>query len=176
MKTVALLLVLLASPVFAQDTSDTNSPLWACGPAAAKFDVTATPPADVVPVQVPSVGKALVYVIQDLGQGDFVGAASATFRIGLDGAWIGALKGRSYFSFSVSPGEHHLCSNWQSSLKMYAVYHSLTNFTAEACKSYYFRARLWSSGKEPRLDLDEINSDEGRYLVSTSSLAVSHPR
>jgi hypothetical protein len=166
MKTVALLLVLLASPVFAQDTSDTNNPLWACGPAAAKFDVTATPPADVVPVQVPSVGKALVYVIQDLGQGDFVGAASATFRIGLDGAWIGALKGRSYFSFAVSPGEHHLCSNWQSRREEYSAFSALANF----------RLRFLSSYRVPQLDLAQTNRDEARYLVSFSSLALSHPK
>lgn len=97
MKTVALLLILLASPVFAQETSDTNNPLWACGPAATKFDVTVTPPADVVPVQVPSAGKALVYVIEDLGQVDNMISSGSPFRIGLDGAWIGALKGRSFF-------------------------------------------------------------------------------
>ena len=67
MKTLALLLILLASPVFAQETSDSNGPLWACGPAAAKFDVTVTPPADVVPVLVPSEGKALVMSSKTLG-------------------------------------------------------------------------------------------------------------
>jgi hypothetical protein len=176
MKTVALLLVLLASPVFAQETSDTNNPLWACGPAATKFDVAATPPADVVPVQLPAMGKALLYVIQDLGQGDYAGVASPTFRIGLDGAWIGALKGRSFFSFAVSPGEHHLCSNWQSRRDEYSAFSALANFTAESGEIYYFRLRFLSSYRVPQLDLAQTNRDEARYLVSFSSLAVSHPK
>jgi hypothetical protein len=175
MKTVALLLILLASPVFAQETSDTNNPLWACGPAATKFDVTVTPPADVVPVQLPSVAKALVYIIEDLGP--YVGVSSGpTFRIGLDGAWIGALKGRSFFSFSVSPGEHHLCSNGQSRGDEYSTFNALANFTAESAEVYYFRVRFPSSNRVAQLDLGQTNRDEARYLVSFSSLAVSHPK
>jgi hypothetical protein len=176
MKTVALLLILLASPVFAQETSDSNNPLWACGPAATKFDVTVTPAADVVPVQVPSAGKALVYVIEDLGQADYPSISSPTFRIGLDGAWIGGLKGRSFFSFSVSPGEHHLCSNWQLRRDEYSAFNALANFTAESGEVYYFRLRFPSSYRVPQLDFERTNRDEARYLVSFSSLAVSHPK
>ena len=176
MKTVALLLILLASPVFAQETSDSNNPLWACGPAAAKFDVTVTPPADVVPVQVPSVGKALAYVIEDLGQVDKMISSGSPFRIGLDGAWIGALKGRSFFSFSVSPGEHHLCANWQSRRDEYSAFSALANFTAESGEIYCFRLRFLSPYRVPQLDLAQTNRDEARYLVSFSSLAVSHPK
>jgi hypothetical protein len=176
MKIIALLLILLASPVFAQETSETNNPLWACGPAAAKFDVTATSPADVVPAQMPQAGKALVYVIRDLGQGDCLGACNATIRVGLDGAWIGANKGRSYFSFSVSPGEHHLCSNWQSRRDEYSAFSALANFTAESGEIYYFRLRFLSSYRVPQLDLAQTNRDEARDLVSFSGLAVSHPK
>jgi hypothetical protein len=176
MKTVALLLILLASPVFAQGAPDTNNPLWACGPAATKFDVTVTPPADVVPAQVPSAGKALVYVIEDLGQGDEVNASSPTFRVGLDGAWIGALKGRSFFSFAVSPGEHHLCSNWQTRGGEYSAFNALANFTAESGGVYYFRLRFPSSYRVPQIELAQTNRDQARYLVSFSSLAVSQPK
>jgi hypothetical protein len=42
-KAVALLLVLLAPPVFAQETSDPSNTLWACGPSAGKFDVDGPP-------------------------------------------------------------------------------------------------------------------------------------
>jgi len=113
-------------------------------------------------------------MIEDGGQGTEFGGI--TIRAGLDGAWVGANKANSYFIFSVAPGEHHLCSSWQSSLKTFAAYHSLTSFTAEVGGIYYFRTRFWTSDRESRLDLDEINGDEGRYLISTSSLAVSHPK
>jgi hypothetical protein len=41
-------------------------------------------------------------------------ACHVTVRIGLDGTWAEASHGKSYFAFSVTPGEHHLCANWQS--------------------------------------------------------------
>lgn len=176
MKLIALFLVLLASPVFAQETSALNNPLWACGPDAAKFEVTTTPAADVVPVQLPEQGQALVYVIQDLGETNCLGECSVTTRVGLDGSWIGANKGRSYFSFSVSPGEHHLCTNVQSRFAYLSVFHSLANFTADAGKTYFFRLRFLSSSQVPQPDLEPTNSDQARYLVSFSNLATPHPK
>ena len=167
----ALIFFLLASPALAQNGAAATAALSACGPADVKFDVNMD---QTQPVTEPPTGKALVYMIEDGGQGTEFGGI--TVRVGLDGAWIGANKENSYFTFSVSPGEHHLCSNWQSGLKTFAVYHSLASFTAEAGKIYYFRARFLGWGRESRLDLDEINGDEGRYLVSTSSLSVSHPK
>jgi len=55
----------------------------------------------------PEAGKALVYIFEDMVHGP-------TMRVGLDGAWIGANKGKSYFFFSVHPGDHQVCTNWQS--------------------------------------------------------------
>jgi hypothetical protein len=176
MKTLALLLILLASPVFAQQTSDSTNPLWACGPVATKFEVTVTPPADVVPVLVPSEGKALVYVIEDIGPGDYFLVSGAPYRIGLDGAWVGALKGRSFLSLSVSPGERHLCANWQSRRDEYTAFTALANFTAVAGEIYYFRLRFPSSRQVPQLDFEKTNRDEARFLVSFSNLAVFHPK
>lgn len=55
--------------------------------------------------------RAIVYVI-----GSFIGnsAAASTVKVGVDGAWVGAMHGNSYIFFSVSPGEHHACVNRQS--------------------------------------------------------------
>jgi hypothetical protein len=96
--------------------------------------------------------------------------------MGLDGDWVGANQGNTHFSFSVSPGEHHLCSNWQSSLSSRSSFYSLANFTAEAGKIYYFRARIWQGARISWLDLDPVNSDQGRYLVIASPLAVSRAK
>jgi hypothetical protein len=168
----ALIFLLLESPALAQDKAPTIGALSACGPANVKFEVNLD---QTQPPSGPPSDKALVYMIEDRGQStELVGGVNV--RVGPDGAWVGANKGNTYFSFLVPPGEHHLCSNWQSSLATYAAYHSVTNFTAEVGKIYYFRTRLWFSDKVPFLDLDEINSDEGRYLVSTSSLAVSRAK
>ncbi len=99
------MLFLLASPALAQNGAAATDPLSACGPTDVKFDVKPDQPQPLP--EMPS-GKALVYVIGDVGQSPY---GWITIRVGLDGSWIGANHGNSNFSFSVLPGEHHLCSN-----------------------------------------------------------------
>src|SRR5262249_40132592 len=71
----------------------------ACGPDDVRFDVETTNVSRLAAT--PEPGKALVYVIgQELahGHGDILA------RVGVDGAWAGALRTGSYISFSVEPG------------------------------------------------------------------------
>jgi hypothetical protein len=173
MKT-ALMLILLASPAFAQTKDAMSAAVFACGSTSVKFEVKETLPQD---ASEPQAEKALVYIIQDMGPAaeECLGGC-VTIRVGLDGEWVGANQGNSHFSFSVSPGEHHLCSNWQSSLASRSSYYSLANFTAEAGKIYYFRTRIWAGDKIPWLDLDRVNSDQGRYLVVASPFVVSRAK
>ncbi len=181
----ALVLILFVTSAFAQVTPQYQSPVAvaeaACGPKNVKFEVgtgTADPPK-------PEPSKALVYVIQDLGRcPDCTGAAEGRFtnvdqaltKVGMDGAWIAANQGSSYVFFSVTPGEHHLCANWQSRLEVRSRAFAMTNFTAEAGKIYYFGERLFAGGDDYFFDLDLVNSDEGKYLVATSVLSVSHAK
>ena len=51
----------------------------------------------------PEPGKARAYFIQD--------ARAFTTNFGVDGAWVGANNGNSYFSVSIEPGLHHLCTD-----------------------------------------------------------------
>jgi len=92
----------------------------------------------------------------------------------MDGAWVGANHGNSYFSVSVAPGEHHVCVTLQSSLVAQRV--ELAHFTAEADRVYYFRTRLVMSRTVELLELDPIDSDQGKYLVVSSTLSVSTPK
>ncbi len=154
----ALILFLLALPALAQENAARTPALSACRPANDKLDVKRdeTQPVSGIPP-----GKALVYVIEDKGQLACLGGC-ATIRIGLDGSWIGANQVNTHFSFSVVPGEHHLCSNWQSSVKTFSSLYSLANFIAEAGKVYYFRTRIWDADKSfVYMGLDPLNSDEG---------------
>jgi hypothetical protein len=161
----SLALILLASSAIAQNKPAIAAPPAACGPANITFAVKQDQPQ---PVPEPEPGKALVYVMQDRGR--------VTTRVGLDGAWIGANQSSSHFSFSVPPGEHHLCANWQSKLADYSSLYSLANFSAEPGKVYYFRTWVWISETTLFFDLDPLNSDEGRYLATSTLLAVSHPK
>ena len=114
----ALLLFLLASPALAQTKSSIAAPPSSCGPTNVQFDVKRDPsaaPAELDP------SKALIYLIGSFGDG--------TIRMGLDGTWIGANSGNSHFSFSVPPGEHHLCANVQSRVAISSIPRSSTSRT-----------------------------------------------
>jgi hypothetical protein len=98
---------------------------------------------------------------------------------------VGATRGNSYFVLSVVAGEHHLCVDWVSSWVPSGRVVARYGFTAEAGKVYYFRAR--TIGGLPSLtgdrsdygawvDLDLVNVDEGKMLVASSPLAISHAK
>jgi hypothetical protein len=166
----ALIFFLLASPTLAQNGGTTASALSACGPTDVNFDVK---PDQAQPPSEPPAGKALVYVIEDVGESSY---GWITIRVGLDGSWIGANRGNSYFSFVVPPGERHLCANWQSRARNQSSLYSVTRFTAEAGKVYYFRTQVWFSTSMARINLNPVNSDEGRYQVVAFPLVSSRPK
>jgi len=73
----------------------------------------------------------------------------------------------------VTPGEHHVCAERQSvqaSMEREAGFISLT---AEPHKRYYFRAQF---KEHSGVKLDQINEDEGRFLISSSRHAISTPK
>ena len=180
MKT-AFVVIFLASSAFTQNSDRVPHAQPACGPLNAEFQIKMDNSQS--PGFQPESGKALVYVAEDQ---KFQAAKEVTARIGLDGAWVGATRGESYIFFSVDPGEHHLCADWRSTLLSDGRRVSLFGFTVEAGKVYYFRVRttggpssmLDRSGldESASLDLDLINSDEGKLLVSTSPHSDSRPK
>jgi hypothetical protein len=143
-----------------------------CGPVNVKFDVTTKFP--VGPVPAPTAGKALVVFLQDDYQ--FGGFGRPTTRFGIDGTWTGATHANSYFYVSVDPGEHHVCASWQSSgLAESERSMAALHFTAEAGKSYYFRARdVAHAARE--LVLSRLDSDEAQVIINSFSLSSSHPK
>jgi hypothetical protein len=174
----ALLVILFAACAFAQDLSVTAAES-ACGPRNIHFDITTNRRNDQHSLLQPEPGKALVYVVEDQ---KFLVIKDATTRVGVDGAWVGANRGNSYLSFSAEPGEHHLCTDWISGFLPNGRLVSLTSFIAEPGKVYYFRARTSASptsgkaGDGASVDLDLVNSDEGKLLVASSRPSVSHPK
>jgi hypothetical protein len=169
MKT-ALVLVLLTAFAFAQDQAAIAAAEAGCGPKDVRFD--AKQDATQHPVPQPESGKALVFVAQELGETQCKGCALT--KVGIDGNWVGANQGSSYFSFAVDPGEHHLCVNWQSRLEWRSRAFALTNFTAEPGQVYYFRTRLFATHTDYVFDLDRVNTDQGKLLVASSAFSVSH--
>jgi hypothetical protein len=153
----------------------------ACGVDKVTFNVTGDEARHAAVQLVP--GKARVYFVQDdgiLGSGDdynrWSGIQHNTIKIGMDGTWLGAYKNNSYFALDVEPGEHHICAKVQSHFSVGSLV-ALAHFTAEAGKIYFFRTRFLGglSQKDsgpPYLDLDPIDSDQGKYLIASFPWSV----
>ena len=176
MKSVLVLMVLTLS-AFAQQGPMPSAP--ACGSGKAKFEVKLDETQHTLAE--PEAGKALVYFVQDVGAVNCLGGCFQT-KIGLDGAWVGAVQHNSYFFMSVEPGEHHVCASPQSHVlsataeKYASTRLALAHFTAEAGKVYYFRTRSHGSQNQELFDLDAIDGDQAKYLIASYPLSVSHPK
>lgn len=165
---IALAMLMVAIPAFAQVVPAPS--IAACGSDSISFKVK--PDESRHLVTQPDPGKARVYFIQEAGTS--MGLGYPTVKLGLDGKWVGANRLNSYFSVPVEPGEHHVCVMLQSSLLAQRV--ELAHFMAEADKVYYYRTRIVMSREMELLELDLIDSDQGRYLVALFPLSVSSPK
>lgn len=170
--------ILIAASASAQNSAPAPLPQSACGPMNTKFKIDIDDSHPPVPTVEP--GKALVFVIEDQ---QYMGARDVTVRVGVDGAWEGATLGYSYLFFTVEPGEHHLCVDIKPGILSPGQVVSLYGLTAEAGKVYYFRARTMggrsyglTSEHSISIDLDLLNSEEGKFLVESSPLSVSSPK
>ncbi|HLW54883.1 MAG TPA: DUF2846 domain-containing protein [Candidatus Angelobacter sp.] len=158
-------ILLCASGLLAQSQHIAARAAPACGVDKVHFEVAKS--GDHHPPASAEAGRALVYIVAEEMDG-CDSYCPATSKVGLDGAWAGANQGNSYFYFAVDPGEHHLCATWHSKVALNKRRIALANFTAEAGKVYFFRTRVLETIEQgPHLDLDPINSDEGRFLVAS---------
>lgn len=155
----------------------------ACGDDKVSFDVSTEK--DQPPPAPPAAGKAQIVFIETLDKtwGCFTCGTPST-RFGMDGAWVGATQGKSYFTIDVAPGEHHLCVGWQSVFGHLKEMVGLQSFTAEAGKVYYFEAQATlkvhnygenSHETDRSLDFVQVNEDEGKYRIKASKLSTFTP-
>ncbi len=154
-----------------------------CGDDKIQFDVTTQkkPPAPAPPAD----GKAQIIFIEapdrNLGCWD---CGKPTSRIGMDGAWVGANQGNSYFAIDVTPGEHHLCTDWQSAFGTLKRKIGMAEFIAEPGKTYYFEVKMklkeYGSGDSGDVDRDlnfvQVSEDEGKFRMKSLALATSTAR
>lgn len=168
--TVLALAVLLVAAIQAEASILPDS----CGNDKIKFEVK-TIKDQSAPAMVEA-GKAQLILIQS--ENHMVSPFhDATVRWGMDGSWVGADNGNSYFSLAVDPGIHHVCANWQSAFKTLKKNVDLTSFTAESGHIYYFQVDVNVESKySVSFALSQINGDKGQYLVKTSALSTSKPK
>lgn len=143
----------------------------ACGNPAIKFDVKTSDSMSAVPQ--PDAGKAIVvFVAKDGGS-----ARASITRVAIDGGWVGATHGSSYFYFSVGPGVHHVCTVtkfnqfWANPQDIAAAH-----FTAVAGETYFFEAKNYTFADTQQFDvtLMPLDSDEGPIAIG--NLPVSEYR
>jgi hypothetical protein len=162
----ALLVFALATVAWPQNPNAFPS---SCGDGTNfKVKLQSAPPAQVLP----PAGKAQVVFIHDTG--DVSGSGLLwypTSRYALDGAWAGANHGSSWFAVPIAPGEHHVCTDLQTSVAGQRT--ELAHFTAVAGQTYYFRTRLILSRAVELLDLEQIDSDQGAYLTRIYLLSIA---
>ena len=166
---VLLLFVFLAFPAHSRATTLPD----ACGNDKIKFDVTTekNPPAPASP----AAGKAQIVFIEDQNKEHNPWHPWDTVRFGMDGAWVGANKGNSYFTLDVAPGLHHLCASWQGGVRGVESF-DLAPVTAEPGKVYYFAAEITESQYYYHFSLSQLNDDQGKYRIKAWKLSTSKPK
>ncbi len=172
------MLLFLASPATPQDDAAAIRAAAGCGPEWVQFDVHTDKKKH--PFAAATQEKAVVYVFEDEIREETWYIGSVLIRVGLDGAWVGATKGRSYFFFTVAPGEHHLCADRHIMLQKSAKLTSAVSLTAEAGKVYFFRARVEERNEPqypPSVKLEQVTDNaQAMLLVSSSAFSVSHAK
>ena len=171
-----LVALLFASPALAQDQAADARAAAGCGPENIQFDVKVDKKQH--PAPQPEAGKALVYVFEEeRWDGDKTNIGAVTTRVGLDGAWVGANHGQSYFTVAVDPGDHRVCSAWQSVLKRYSKLGSAASFTAKPGKVFYFRVIVDERTEhQPSIRLEPVDPAEALMLIASSGLSTSQPK
>jgi hypothetical protein len=145
-----------------------------CGDDKVKFDVSTQEGQPLPPA--PPEGKAQIILIQTENQMVTL-AGDATIRFGMDGSWVGANYGNSYFALTVEPGVHHLCASWQSVWGRLKKNVDLALFTAEPDQTYYFAAQVTVTSRENvTFALSQLNEDEGKYRLKLSKLSASNSK
>jgi hypothetical protein len=145
-----------------------------CGADGQKFSVST---GGAKPDAQPAAGKALVYFVED--DTEFASVPKPTTRVGVDGTWLGATHGNSYLFLTLDPGEHHLCSSWQTAVVLGNGHPSAAaHFTAAAGGVYYFemRNRWWRDVGHAETSLRPLDSDEGQLLISKYDYSASKPK
>jgi len=177
---LAVLLGALAWPAMAQDQVAAARNAAGCGTDGVGFDVKVNKKQH--PAPPPEAGKAIVYVFEELKTDDTgFTIGGVTTKVGLDGTWIGGNKSGGYVYFSVSPGEHRVCTAWQSSMESLAKRASAASFTAQPGDVFYFRTKVrafsYHEGRQDYdLNLEPVDPAEAQLLIANLALATSHPK
>jgi len=152
-----------------QDQASAARAAAGCGPNDIQFGVKTDKTQH--PQAPPDAARAVIYVFSERV------AFDQTYRIGMDGKWMGATRDQSYFFFTVEPGEHRLCWDLQKSQEKLSDQGAAVTFTAEAGKTYFFRTTSHGGNElAPNWKMERLGAAEAMFLVSSWPLSTSRPK
>ncbi|MEJ7848922.1 MAG: DUF2846 domain-containing protein [Pyrinomonadaceae bacterium] len=149
-----------SSVTFAQEAkliSKDELRLKACGTEKVDYSAT-TDKTDRPKPEVPT-DKALIYVLRPTMIGFKINS-----KLAVDGKWMGVNRGKTYFYFTVEPGEHYFCS--ESENQDYLA------LNVEAGKTYYLQQKVEMGMWKARTNLVVMNEEQGKKKLEDVNLSV----
>lgn len=162
MKSAFLLLSLLLPPAAADsdlfyrsaELTPATAETYPCGLMTEKLNTEKMPKGTTVQA---GEGKALLWVMVQYG-------GFYQNRIGVDGRWVGATKGRGHIAVELEPGEHRVCA------KLRTVDPAFTKVNVEAGKTYYLRVWFVTSSAFGRIAFETLDDREAEREMKDSTL------
>lgn len=103
--------------------------------------------------------RALVYVMRTTIIGYKIHS-----KLAVDGKWMGVNRGRTYFFFTLDPGEHYFCSEAENQ--------DYITLAVEAGKTYYLKQRVEPGVWKARTDLAVIDEEKAKKELADLNLSV----
>jgi hypothetical protein len=108
-----------------------------CGPADTQYKVKLDKKAQ--RPGAPQPDQAQIVFVETL-DGEF--STGPVSRFAIDGNWVGASKGASYFAITVAPGTHQVCASRQSGAALERQNVGALSVQAQAGKTYYLGFKI----------------------------------
>lgn len=141
--------------VFGQDAKAEK--LKACGTTEVNYKQTTDKKQHPTPDAPPD--KALIYVLRPTMIGFKIGS-----KLAVDGEWKGINRGKTYFYFTVEPGERYFCSESENQ--------DYLKLDVEAGKTYYLQQKVEMGMWKARTNLVVMKDEEGRKKLEDVNLSV----
>lgn len=103
--------------------------------------------------------KALIYVLRPTMIGFKIGS-----KLAVDGEWKGVNRGKTYFFFTVEPGERYFCSESENQ--------DFLKLSVEAGKTYYLQQKVEMGMWKARTNLVVMKDEEGRKKLEDVNLST----
>lgn len=141
--------------VFGQDTKEEK--LKACGTKDVNYKATTDKKQHPTP-DAPE-DKALIYVLRPTIIGYKINS-----KLAVDGEWKGVNRGKTYFFFTVEPGERYFCSESENQ--------DYLKLNVEAGKTYYLQQKVEMGLWKARTNLVVMTEEEGKKKLADVHLSV----